>query len=353
MHDYRYNPFLNALEPVAITGESHVIPTNSPFTIRLAEVPLKESPSTVSLTIAGIAGVEVAAEPAAGEFRCDYTTGADQDDNWNTGLIQFNAADAGKTVVAAYSGIGTLASVNAGRNYPAWFYDRGDGSDGVFNPASNVTISGTKNYTSVNIPVGVTVTVSKTLKIKCKGNVIIAGIINANGQGAPGAPSSSIIVVGTAGHKAGAGGAGGGGAAGGAGGASYLAYPSVAATADAIASSAYDDDVHAGGGGGGGYPTVDDNGGAGGNGGGSVTIVAGYITITGSISAKGTNGSSGTIPSVDGGGGGGGGGGIVLIAKVISNAGTLSVAGGVGGTGKNNNAVTGGTGLLFTKDLGV
>ena len=106
--NYRYNPFLNALEPIAITGETHVIPTNSPFTIRLAEVPLKESPSTVSLTIGGVAGVEVAADPAAGEFRCDYTTGADNDENWNTGLIQFNAADAGKTVVAAYNGTGTL-----------------------------------------------------------------------------------------------------------------------------------------------------------------------------------------------------------------------------------------------------
>lgn len=112
MHDYRYNPFSNALEPIAIMGETHAIPTNSPFTIRLAEVPLKESPSTVSLTIGGVAGVEVAADPAAGEFRCDYTTGADEDDNWNTGLIQFNAADAGKTVVASYNGIGSLASAD-------------------------------------------------------------------------------------------------------------------------------------------------------------------------------------------------------------------------------------------------
>lgn len=87
MNDYRYNPFSDALEPVAITGETHIIPSNSPYTIRLKEVPVKESPSTVSLTIAGVAGVEVAAEPAAGEFRCDYTTGADSDDSWNTGLI--------------------------------------------------------------------------------------------------------------------------------------------------------------------------------------------------------------------------------------------------------------------------
>lgn len=112
MNDYRYNPFSDALEPVAITGETHIIPSNSPYTIRLKEVPVKESPSTVSLTISGVAGVEVAADPAAGQFRCDYTTGADEDDNWNTGLIQFNAADAGKTVVVSYNGMGTLASAN-------------------------------------------------------------------------------------------------------------------------------------------------------------------------------------------------------------------------------------------------
>lgn len=117
MRDYRYNPFSNALEPIAIAGETHVIPTNSPFTIRLNEVPLKESPSSVSLTIGGAAGVEVAADPAAGQFRCDYTTGADGDDSWNTGLIQFNASDSGKTVVVAYKGMGALASVNVPMNF--------------------------------------------------------------------------------------------------------------------------------------------------------------------------------------------------------------------------------------------
>lgn len=111
--DYRYDPFNNIAEPVPITGETHIIPSNSPYTIRLKEVPVKDSPSTVSLTIAGVSAVEVAADPAAGEFRCDYTTGADQDDNWNTGLIQFNAADAGKTVVVSYTGIGSLVSVDS------------------------------------------------------------------------------------------------------------------------------------------------------------------------------------------------------------------------------------------------
>lgn len=108
MNDYRYNPFENVSTAVTITGETHVIPSVSPYTIRLDEVPMKETPSSISLTIAGSAGAEVSAAPAAGEFWPDYSTGADGDDGWNTGTILFNAADAGKTVVVSYVGTGTL-----------------------------------------------------------------------------------------------------------------------------------------------------------------------------------------------------------------------------------------------------
>lgn len=116
-HDYRYNAFDDVLEPVAITGETHIIPSNSPYTIRLAEVPQKTTPSSITLTIAGTAASEVAATPAAGEFWVDYSTGADSDDGWNTGTIQFNSADAGKTVLVNYNGMGTLVSVNTPRNF--------------------------------------------------------------------------------------------------------------------------------------------------------------------------------------------------------------------------------------------
>jgi len=108
VNDYRYNPFDNISTAVAITGETHVIPSASPYIIRLNEVPMKETPSSISLTIAGAAGNEVSAAPASGEFWPDYSTGADDDDSWNTGTILFNAADAGKTVVIAYTGTGTL-----------------------------------------------------------------------------------------------------------------------------------------------------------------------------------------------------------------------------------------------------
>ena len=42
---------------------------------------------------------EVAATPGAGEFRPDYSTNAFDDTSWNTGLIEFSSADAGKIMV--------------------------------------------------------------------------------------------------------------------------------------------------------------------------------------------------------------------------------------------------------------
>ena len=113
MNDYRYNPFENVGTAVTITGETHVIPSVSPYTIRLDEVPLKETPSSISLTIAGSAGAEVSAAPAAGEFWPDYSTGADGDANWNTGTLLFNSADAGKEVVVSYQGTGRLVAIAA------------------------------------------------------------------------------------------------------------------------------------------------------------------------------------------------------------------------------------------------
>lgn len=117
------------LNTVNISGETHTIPSVSPYTIRLAEVPLKETPSSISLTISGVAAEEVSSAPAKGQFWADYSTGADGDDDWNTGTILFNAADAGKIVVVAYKGTGglvdsshrTLVFLSSGTiTAPAW-----------------------------------------------------------------------------------------------------------------------------------------------------------------------------------------------------------------------------------------
>ncbi len=114
-HDYRYDPFNDTSEAIAITGETYVIPSVSPYTIRLNEVPLKDTPSSISLTINGTAASEVSAAPASGEFWPDYSTKADNDDSWNTGTILFNAADAGKTVAVSYIGTGTLVDIEKTR----------------------------------------------------------------------------------------------------------------------------------------------------------------------------------------------------------------------------------------------
>lgn len=200
----RINPFVGdggTTTYINLT-ETHIIPSVSPYVIRLNEVPEKQDPSNIRAVwvdsstgaVTASALTEVAATPAAGEFRPDYATKADGNDNWNTGLIEFSAVDAGKIVQISYTGMGTLAAVQSNK-YPSWYTDRGDGSDGDFIPEADCTIGGIKNYKRVFIKAGVTVSVNQQLVIKATGSVVIAGTINGNGSsgangkgGAGGAP---------------------------------------------------------------------------------------------------------------------------------------------------------------------
>jgi hypothetical protein len=107
--DYRLDPFLGTFNIKAISGETHTIPTSSPFTVRLNEVPQKTDPSTLVIKFSGgTALTEVAAQPSQGQFWPDYSTTAHGVDDWNTGTILFNSADAGKKIVVNYQGLGTL-----------------------------------------------------------------------------------------------------------------------------------------------------------------------------------------------------------------------------------------------------
>ena len=134
--DIRVNPFNNATNYVNLT-ERHIVPSVSPFVVRLNEVPEKQDPSNMQMFYVDdttgqtteTALTEVAATPGAGEFRPDYSTNAFDDTSWNTGLIEFSSADAGKIIEVSYTATGTLAGVKTNR-YPAWWTDRGDGSDG-------------------------------------------------------------------------------------------------------------------------------------------------------------------------------------------------------------------------------
>lgn len=108
IYDYRLNPWNNVLDIRNISGERHQIPTTSPFTVRLLEVPQKTEPTSLSVTCNGTAMTEVAATPEQGQFFPDYRANVTGDPNWNRGELLFNAADAGKWITVNYRGMGTL-----------------------------------------------------------------------------------------------------------------------------------------------------------------------------------------------------------------------------------------------------
>lgn len=362
--DIRVNPFNNATNYVNLT-ERHIVPSVSPFVVRLNEVPEKQDPSNMQMYYVDdttgqtteTALTEVAATPSAGEFRPDYSTNAFDDTSWNTGLIEFSSADAGKIIEVSYTATGTLAGVKTNR-YPAWWLDRGDGSDGDFIPESNVTISGEKNYTSVFIKSGVTVTANGYSLIKCQGAVVNKGTITADGTGAKGGignDSDQNGLPGENGTSGGNGGAGGSynGAPGGAGGnGSFFIGTTTAESVIAAVMSMRGYAIGAGGGSGAYYyqNTAD-----GGNGGGAVVIVCKELNNTGNITADGNDGEDSKYEYLTSGGGGGGGAGgaVIIIANRIKNTGNISATGGAGGKGSNGtDGADAGDGITYIKELG-
>lgn len=332
--DIRVNPFNNATNYVNLT-ERHIVPSVSPFVVRLNEVPEKQDPSNMQMYYVDdttgqtteTALTEVAATPGTGEFRPDYSTNAFDDTSWNTGLIEFSSADAGKIIEVSYTATGTLAGVKTNR-YPAWWLDRGDGSDGVFNPSGNVTISGEKNYTSVFIPEGVTVTVDGYVFIKCQGSFVNKGTITANGTGAKGGSFSRDLPDATEPGEYGLAGSGGAGSqmpgyAGHYYNGAIVSENAVPAIINGLRGCAYG----AGGGYGGGY-----NGGVGGNGGGAIAIVTKMFRNAGIISCDGSDGTSRTNTR----GGGGGGGSVMIIALSIITSGQITANGGAGAANGSN-----------------
>lgn len=371
----RINPFIGdggTTNYVDFT-EVHIIPAVSPFVVRLNEVPQKKDPSNMKVVYVNETTgaptttvlTEVAATPGAGEFRPDYSTNADGDENWNTGLIEFSSADAGKSIQVSYTGMGTLAGVKNNR-FPAWWLDRGDGSDGDFRPTGNTTISGLKQYRSVFIPAGVTVSVDKYVRICCQGAFINLGNINASGTGGAGGAGgkssgggrdATNATNGFVGATApyGMGGAGGAGnnynnyIVAGAGG--MTNYGMYYASNTILESEII---VYGAGGSGGGAYVLNDgenlvrtDGGVGGTGGGGIRLTCASFKNNGSITSNGNAGSAGGSGA---GGGGGGNGGVVIIVTFINLAtGIITVNGGAG----NTRGAAGGVGYYVIKELGV
>lgn len=374
--DYRYDQFNDVLETVERV-ELHIVPSVSPFVIHLDEVPLRGDPSTVIVrevtgTVEGARQygrtfTEVAETPAQDAFRLDYNTGADNDANWNTGAMIFNAADASTMVEVTYQATGTLASLKT-NHYPSWWTDRGDGSDGDFYPTEDTTIEGVKNYASVMIPEGVTVSVSSAVLIKCQGAFVNMGTVTADGQGAAGAPrdkvensdspSPALGKAGTSGNVSlgGAGGATKGGKGGGVGGAPKVGDKTVAVQfyrTTLLRDGNIFNTFGSGGGSGAGEYSNQETG-AGGAGGGGILVAAGEVYNVGTISANGAKGEDcGT--NYNAGGGGGGGGAVIVVARRVMNAGTITVNGGAAGENTTKNkpgaAAAGGEGFVVMKEV--
>ena len=236
------------------------------------------------------------------------------------------------------------------------------GADGAFAPTTSQSIAvpagGVFNFTTVNIPSGVTITFTRNatntpLTILASGDVVIAGNINIDGQlptsngagglggpggsnGGPGGygfdqsfsgvpgdgPGGGGGGTGVASGTAGAGGGGGFGTAGGAGqnAGSLNGAPGPKFGAPTVLP------LIGGSGGGGGGANNNSRAGGGGGGGGAILIASsGTITINGTVFARGGNGGFfSNTPS----GGGGAGGAIRLIANTINGTGTLNASGG-------------------------
>jgi hypothetical protein len=253
------------------------------------------------------------------------------------------------------------------------------GADGAFSPTANTTLtlppSGVFNFTTINIPSGVTVRFARNVTntpvtVLASGNVTIAGTIDISG-GPGGAASATNTTVGSNGGLGGPGGFDGGSGAtgfisvtggsglgpGGGSGSSVVAGASAHAggagaltpggngTANAgtagTGGPAYGTasllPLVGGSGGGGGGGVVGRTGGGGGGGGGALVIASsGTITLasTGVILAQGGSGATFQgINAGNGSGGGGSGGAVRLVATSITGSGTINIGGGAGGAG--------------------
>lgn len=329
--DYRYNPFSDSPSHVNFS-ERRLIPNTSPYCIKLNEVPFKSDPSNLQVVEIDEQGeklndfIEVAATPAAGQFRPDYNTGADGDEGWNTGTLLFSSSDAGKFIEISYSGTGTLASVKAPK-YPSWMTDYGNSLEGNIVAQEGEEFYGLRQVNSFVVPEGVTAyagIIGVPLKILSRGAVIIKGRLSAAGRGTTAALGR---VNGAIGDGAGRGGNSSTAQSGGAVYYSDICYYNginVNLNDAMIDSIAYTGEPRIGSGGAGSQYAGGTNyfGGSGGNG---ILIVAPEVYIQGEINASGGD-ATGRSPNTSG--GGGGGGSIIIATKHFYNGGIISVSGG-------------------------
>jgi hypothetical protein len=242
------------------------------------------------------------------------------------------------------------------------------GADGAFAPATSQTIqvpeSGVFNFTTINIPTGLTITYTRNSKnspvtILATGDVTIVGTISVaggnglnNGGGGRGGPGGydggaagfgfDTFVGATADGPGGGGGGGSinGASLGGGGGGGYASAGasgggqtgSVAGAGGPKYGSSTILPPIGGSGGGGGGALSGNHAGAGGGGGGAILIASSTnINFTGTINCTGGAGVNASSGGGGGAGGGGSGGAIRLVTNTITGSGVLNVSGGSAG----------------------
>lgn len=284
----------------------------------------------------------------------------------------------------------------------AGFNSGSTGADGAFAPTANVTVTlpanGILNYTTVDIPSGVTVTFAQTTKapvvMLATGNVRIAGTLDISGQSSGHAGTTTALCQGGRGGPGGYdGGRGGlpldlvGGMGGGPGGGGFGTYVGGQCASDVQGGGGggfstvgqasgcvrsyggYAENARtgfggpaygaptmlplvggSGGGGGGGSPISSGFCGSGGGGGGGalLLVASGAVELTGNINARGGNGGANanggcnSSTTYGGNGGGGAGGAVRIVAASYIGGGTINVGGGIAGC--NGYSYAGGNG---------
>jgi hypothetical protein len=236
------------------------------------------------------------------------------------------------------------------------------GADGALAPTSNIVLtvppSGIFNFTTVNIPAGVTVTFTPNatntpITILTIGDVNIEGTISANGRDGTSVDANIVIPKGGSGGPGGFGGGTGGLAPAWNGGIQLAPgqglgpgggdIPNCAGSFGSFGSCFFSPNnqriygtiallpLIGGSGGAGGSASGSSsqlcpegcNGGGGGGGGGAILIASsGRVSINGGVTANGGKGGKGHIP-----GGPGSGGAIRLIANTIQGSGSIQATG--------------------------
>ncbi len=266
--------------------------------------------------------------------------------------------------------LGVLDTGN-GKYVRALAPDLGDGGDGDFVSTGSTTWSSEKNFKSVLIKSGHTITINGNFDVKCQGNFEIeaGGKLSAKGRGHVGGSYATYYArqgtsypggdqgLGYGGYVANGGGGGagicqstgqnsgaggGGGGYGGAGGNGSLiggsqygrgggVYNDAELSNDAI-------EYRKGSGGGGGCSGIQMHAGSGGSGGGIIRIQTKLLIVDGEIDCDGNDGQDADAYNNSfraGGGGGGSGGTIFIVCLLGATIGTnlIHASGGSGGLG--------------------